>query len=141
MVNLGHLTQGIWAIKKDLKHYDYLDYDYVIFYSGYNDSNPNELNKGSARHYNIFFKLFGYLPILDTYIYEKFILIFYGDLAKFYAKKLNQKELVSFSLDKENKPVKSKINQSVQSTLADNDKTPFKDYIDEYEKNIQISFE
>ena len=121
-----------------MEHYDYLDYDYVIFYSGYNDSNPNELNKASARHYNTFFKLFG-IPILDTYIYEKFILIFYGDLEKF-MQKLNQKVSVSFSLDKENKPVRkeNKINQSAQSTLADNNKTPFKEYIDEYE-NIQIS--
>lgn len=140
VVNLGQLSQGIWAIKRDLLHYDYLDYDYVIFYSGYNDSNPNILNKSSARHYDLFFKLFGYLPILDTYIYEKMILIFYGDLEKFYSDKLKDTEAVSFSLDKENNPVRKKNQKknNVNSNLAVENKAPFQDYINEYNETFRF---
>ena len=68
-------------------HYDYLDYDCVIIFNGYNDINPDHLAKFSKRHNNLIFKLFGYLPTLDVYLYEKIALMIYGDLAKFYSSK------------------------------------------------------
>ena len=120
IANLGHLAQGIWAIKRDLKYYEYLDYDYVIFYSGYNDVNQFIQNKNSARHYNLFFKLFGYLPILNIYIYEKVNLIIHGNLDKFYSDKAKKSKddedettgKVIFSLDEKSNPVRTEVNKS-----------------------------
>lgn len=142
VVNLGHLTQGIWAIRKDLIHYDYLNYDYVIFYNGYNDTNPTILNKGSARHYDPIFKLFGYLPILDTYIYEKFNLMIHGDLDLFYKEKRNNNHKASFSLDKNNKPKRKEIQETQEnSKKIINKKKAFEDYINEYKLTFKYLIE
>lgn len=142
VANLGHLYQGIWAIRKDLIHYNYLDYDYVIFYNGYNDTNPNEIQKGSARHYNPIFKLFGYLPILDTYIYEKMVKILYGNLDLFYANKTKNNHQASFSLDKNNNPVRKQIQKKqINSNKITNEKTPYESYVNEYKKTFEYLLE
>ena len=155
IVNLGGLSHGIWAIYKDIIHYEYLNYDYVIIFNGYNDVNPNILAKYSKRHNNPFFKNFGYLPTLDVYIYEKIALLLYGDLEKFYANKYNEADDI-FVFDSNKKQLTEEENQKLQKKLEklfDDKKNldlqldqamvrkadgsieePFKDYIDEYSK-------
>tara|TARA_B100000963_G_scaffold361331_1_gene396204 strand:- start:328 stop:1377 length:1050 start_codon:yes stop_codon:yes gene_type:complete len=116
IVNLGGLSHGIWAIYKDIIHYEYLNYDYVIIFNGYNDVNPNILAQYSKRHNNPIFKNFGYLPTLDVYIYEKIALLLYGDLEKFYANKYNEADDI-FVFDSNKKQLTEEENQKLQKKL------------------------
>ena len=74
IVNLGLQSNTIRGILLDLNHYDYLDFDIAIIYSGYNDCHYKGLSEVLTRHEN-FFKNFGYLPIIQTYLVEKTILL------------------------------------------------------------------
>ena len=136
VVNLGGLSHGMWAIHKDIIHYDYLDYDCVIIFNGYNDINPDHLAKFSKRHNNLIFKLFGYLPTLDVYLYEKIALMIYGDLAKFYSSKRTEGKDETFYFDNNKKILTEDENKKLQKKLEAKLKLnkPYEDYINEYSK-------
>ena len=81
IVNLGLQSNTIRGILLDLNHYDYLDFDIAIIYSGYNDCHYKGLSV-LTRHEN-FFKNFGYLPIIQTYLVEKTILLLGKNINEF----------------------------------------------------------
>jgi lysophospholipase L1-like esterase len=76
VVNLAYNNEGARSYKYTLEDYKYLDYDAVVFYSGYNDvSGPNYQ---VFRHTSPIFRLTGYFPILPIVIREKSMVIMSG---------------------------------------------------------------
>ncbi|HMG76252.1 MAG TPA: SGNH/GDSL hydrolase family protein [Pyrinomonadaceae bacterium] len=63
VLNLAFNNEGAYSFKYTLKDYDYLDYDAVVLYSGYNDTSENRL---VFRHRSPVFIWTGYLPLLPT---------------------------------------------------------------------------
>ncbi|MGE0040291.1 MAG: SGNH/GDSL hydrolase family protein [Vicinamibacterales bacterium] len=76
VVNLAWNGQGARSFRFNLQAYDYLDYDTVVLYSGYNDLfyNPDSFREQSA-----IFRLTGYLPILPVVPVREWLHI--GDLS------------------------------------------------------------
>ena len=72
VVNLGFSGAGVVTFVPNLRTYEYLDYDVVVLYEGYNDilgdAAPNTLQK---RHDSPLFRLTGYYPILPQVLREK----------------------------------------------------------------------
>jgi len=76
VVNLGYNNEGAHSYKFTLQDYEYLDYDAVVFYSGYNDlGGPNS---SVFRHTSPIFRMTGYFPILPIVIREKSMVILSG---------------------------------------------------------------
>ena len=75
VVNLGYNDEGAHSYRFTLADYSYLDYDAVVFYSGYNDLGKN-LNV--FRHGSPIFRLTGYMPILPVVLREKAMAITSG---------------------------------------------------------------
>jgi lysophospholipase L1-like esterase len=76
VVNLGYNNEGAYSYQFTLEDYEYLDYDAVIFYSGYNDlGGPNTR---VFRRSSPIFRLTGYSPILPIVIREKSMVILSG---------------------------------------------------------------
>ena len=69
VINLAYNVEGAYAFYLNLKDFLYLDYDYVIFYSGYNDLGIG--NVVVYRHSNPIFRMFKYMPILPLIMQEK----------------------------------------------------------------------
>ena len=76
VVNLGYNNEGAHSFRFTLKDYEYLDYDAVLFYSGYN--NLSDLNTSVFRHNSPVFRLTGYLPLLPVVMQEKALSLRYG---------------------------------------------------------------
>ena len=72
VVNLAYNNEGAHSYKYTLKDYDYLEYDAVLFYSGYNDIGGNT---EVFRHDSVVFRLTGYLPLLPLIAKEKAMVI------------------------------------------------------------------
>ena len=93
VVNLGYSNEGAHSFRFTLKDYEYLDYDAVLFYSGYN--NLSDLNTSVFRHNSPVFRLTGYLPLLPVVMREKALSLRHGgdvnaaDLAEKTVFKLN----------------------------------------------------
>lgn len=68
VINLGANNDGAFSFKFTLNDYDSLDYDAVIFYSGYNDLTPNYF---VFRHRLPVFSWTGYLPLLPLLTVDK----------------------------------------------------------------------
>jgi hypothetical protein len=72
VVNLGYHQEGALAFLPTLRSYEFLDYDIVCLYEGYNDilgdASPNRSQK---RHGSAVFRTFGYFPILPMVLREK----------------------------------------------------------------------
>jgi lysophospholipase L1-like esterase len=69
VLNLGSNGEGAYSFKYTLKDYDYLDYDAVVLYSGYNDlRGPNFY---VFRHRSPVFGWTGYLPLLPALTVDK----------------------------------------------------------------------
>lgn len=72
VVNLGFNGEGAVAFVPTLRSYEYLDYDVVCLYEGYNDvlgdASPNGFQK---RHASPVFRAIGYFPILPLILDEK----------------------------------------------------------------------
>ena len=72
VVNLGFHGEGSVAFVPTLRSYEYLDYDIVVLYEGYNDilgdGSPNNAQK---RHGSPVFRAIGYFPILPMVLSEK----------------------------------------------------------------------
>lgn len=76
VINLGYNGEAAHSYSYTLEDYAYLDYDAVVFYSGYNDLGP--YNPRMARHPSPIFRLTGYFPILPLVLREKSMAIMYG---------------------------------------------------------------
>ncbi len=72
VVNLGFHQEGAVSFVPTLRSYEYLDYDVVILYEGYNDilgdGAPNNVQR---RHGSPVFRAIGYFPILPLVLREK----------------------------------------------------------------------
>jgi lysophospholipase L1-like esterase len=68
-LNLGSNNDGAYSFKYTLKDYDYLDYDAVVLYSGYNDLGAP--NSYIFRHRSPVFIWTGYLPLLPSLTVDK----------------------------------------------------------------------
>ena len=69
VLNLGFNNEGAYSFKYTLKDYDYLDYDEVVLYSGYNDLNGE--NQVVLRHGSPIFIWTGYFPLLPALTADK----------------------------------------------------------------------
>lgn len=87
VVNLGFNNEGAYSFVPTLKDFEYLDYDIVVLYEGYNDMPGDEgPNTSVFRHNSAVFRLTGYFPILPLYLDEKAMMLRYGgDLSAAYA--------------------------------------------------------
>lgn len=73
VINLAYNNEGAYSFAVTLKDYDYLDYDLVCLYEGYNDliGDPRAPNVSVFRHESPIFRLTGYLPIFPIVFKEK----------------------------------------------------------------------
>jgi len=69
VLNLGFNNEGAYSFKYTLKDYDYLDYDEVVLYSGYNDLGGE--NQIVLRHRSPIFIWTGYFPLLPALTADK----------------------------------------------------------------------
>jgi hypothetical protein len=82
VVNLGMNNEGAYAFPYTLRDFEFLDYDVVVLYEGYNDVTGT--NRSLFRHTSPVFRVFGYYPILPLVIEEKRLALTYGDLGTAY---------------------------------------------------------
>lgn len=89
VINLGFNNEGAYSFVPTLRDFEYLDYDIVVLYEGYNDLPGDEKpNTSVFRHDSGVFTLTGYFPILPMYLEEKAMTLRYGgDLDAAYAAK------------------------------------------------------
>lgn len=64
LLNFGFNNEGAYSFTYTLADYDYLNYDAVLLYSGYNDLGAPNLHV--FRHRSPVFRWTGYLPLLPT---------------------------------------------------------------------------
>jgi hypothetical protein len=84
VVNLGVDGENAFAFADTLRDYEYLEYDGVILYEGYN--NLFSTYPLALRHESWVFRMTGYWPILPTALSEKIMLWrYHGDLSAAYA--------------------------------------------------------
>ncbi len=76
VVNLAYNNEGAHSFRFTLKDYEYLDYDVVLFYSGYN--NLSDVNTSVFRQNSPVFRMTGYLPLLPVVMREKALALRYG---------------------------------------------------------------
>jgi lysophospholipase L1-like esterase len=69
MLNLAYNAEGAYSFKYTLRDYDYLNYDVVLIYSGYNDLWRQ--NYFVSRHRSPIFLWTGYLPLLPALTMDK----------------------------------------------------------------------
>ena len=80
VVNLGFNNQGAFAFVPDLEDFDYLDYDVIVLYEGYNDLPGDEgVNRAVYRRDSAIYRVTGYFPILPLYLDEKVKMLRYGN--------------------------------------------------------------
>lgn len=79
VVNLGYNNEGAYAFLANLQDFEYLDYDIVVLYEGYNDlSGDAGPNRFVFRRNSLIFRYTGYLPILPLYLEEKAMTLRHG---------------------------------------------------------------
>jgi lysophospholipase L1-like esterase len=69
VLNLAYNSEGAYSFKYTLRDYDYLDYDVVLLYSGYNDLAQPSMYV--FRHRSPIFIWTGYLPLLPALTVDK----------------------------------------------------------------------
>lgn len=78
-INLGYNSEGAFAFLPTLQDFDYLDYDIVILYEGYNDLQGDRIaNLAVYRHDSPVFRLTGYFPMLPLVLGEKALALRHG---------------------------------------------------------------
>jgi hypothetical protein len=79
VVNLGFNNEGSFAFLPNLQDFEYLDYDVVVLYEGYNDL-PGDagVNQSVYRRDSAIYRWIGYYPILPLYLDEKAKMMRYG---------------------------------------------------------------
>lgn len=75
VVNLAYNNEGAYSFTYTLEDYEYLDYDVVLLYTGYNDLGKNTQ---LFRRQSPIFRLTGYFPILPIVLREKAMALRYG---------------------------------------------------------------
>jgi lysophospholipase L1-like esterase len=75
VINLAYNNQGAYSFLPTLKDYEYLQYDGIILYEGYNDLQPNT---AVFRRDSPVFTTFGYYPIFPIVFAEKLKALHYG---------------------------------------------------------------
>ena len=79
VVNLGFNNEGAYAFVPNLEDFEYLDYDVIVLYEGYNDLHGDEgVNRSVYRRDSAVYRLTGYYPILPLYLDEKAKMLRYG---------------------------------------------------------------
>ena len=69
VVNLGFNNEGAFAFVPNLEDFEYLDYDVIVLYEGYNDLPGDEgPNRSVYRRDSAVFRAVGYYPILPLYL-------------------------------------------------------------------------
>jgi hypothetical protein len=85
VVNLGYNNEGAFSFIPTLTDYQYLKFDVVCLYEGYNDHGDRP-NVQVFRRESPVFRAFGYLPLLPVALREKAFAIRYGgDISAAYA--------------------------------------------------------
>ena len=85
VVNLGFIGEGAHAFLPTLQDYEYLDYDVVALYEGYNDlAGDARPNTDLLRHASAVFRTTGYFPILPLYLREKAYSLEFGTVGAAY---------------------------------------------------------
>ena len=69
VLNLASNSEGAYSFQYTLSDYDYLDYDAVLIYSGYNDLSQE--NRFINRHRSPVFMRTGYLPLVSILMEDK----------------------------------------------------------------------
>ena len=77
VVNLGFNSHGAYSFHYTLADYQYLDYDIVCLYEGYNDLGGGATLR-VGRHDSTVFRMTGYYPMLPTVATEKAMQLRYG---------------------------------------------------------------
>ena len=77
VANLGYNNNGAYSFRYTLEDYEYLSYDVVCFYEGYNDLNDMTNVRVSRRDSGIF-RWTGYYPLLPTVAIEKAMQLRHG---------------------------------------------------------------
>lgn len=86
VINLGFNNEGAHSFLPTLQDFDYLDFDIVCLYEGYNDLlGDRSPNRAVVRHDSVVFRLTGYFPILPMALEEKAMMLRYGDLNAAYS--------------------------------------------------------
>jgi hypothetical protein len=76
VINLGYNNEGAYSFVPTLRDYEYLDYDIVVLYEGYNDMPGDEgPNTSVFRRNSAVYRLTGYFPILPLYLEEKAMML------------------------------------------------------------------
>lgn len=79
VVNLGYNNEGAYSFVPNLEDFEYLDFDAIILYEGYNDlPGDSGVNKSIYRRDSAVYRLTGYFPILPLYLDEKAKMLRYG---------------------------------------------------------------
>ena len=79
VVNLGFNNEGAFAFVPNLEDFEYLDYDVIVLYEGYNDLPGDEgPNRSVYRRDSAVYRAVGYYPILPLYLDEKAMTFRYG---------------------------------------------------------------
>jgi hypothetical protein len=79
VVNLGFNNEGAHAFVPNLEDFEYLDYDVIVLYEGYNDlPGDGGVNRSVYRRDSAIYRLVGYYPILPLYLDEKVKMLRYG---------------------------------------------------------------
>ena len=79
VVNLGFNNEGAFAFVPNLEDFEYLDFDVMILYEGYNDLGDSN-RRAVYRRDSAIYRWTGYYPILPLYLEEKAKMLRYGDL-------------------------------------------------------------
>jgi hypothetical protein len=80
VVNLGFNNEGAYAFVPNLEDFEYLDYDVIVLYEGYNDLPGDQgVNRSVYRRDSAVYRLVGYYPILPLYLDEKAKMLRFGN--------------------------------------------------------------
>jgi hypothetical protein len=80
VVNLGFNNEGVHAFVPNLEDFEYLDYDVIVLYEGYNDlMGDGGMNRAVYRRDSAIYRTIGYYPILPLYLEEKALSLRYGN--------------------------------------------------------------
>lgn len=92
VVNLAYNALGAFAFRFILEDYEWLEYDLLILYTGYNDlKDPGDnLNLSLFRRKSPVFRLTGYMPILPVLLREKSFQFLYGNVGAGYSEDAQQ---------------------------------------------------
>ena len=92
VINLGFNNEGAYSFLPTLQDFEFLDFDVVTLYEGYNDLSGDQApNRAVYRHQSVVFRMTGYFPILPLALTEKAQSLRYGgDLNAAYADARNE---------------------------------------------------